>query len=178
MLENVGLEGEITHVFGHRFVLRTQTEDILADLGPKAESEVPLRVGQKAFIVGARKRSEVKVAQLSVEGQSYALDHPPAPHPRAEVPPMSLSRDQAMHVVSHAGYQIIGEPKRKPRHYEVLGRKAGTFPELHVHEDGKIRKSRPVGPGDHKWEGVIKSPECPRLDPDGREALKKRGWEI
>ncbi len=38
------------------------------------------------------------------------------------------------------GYALVGEPKRKPKHFEIVGAKDGARHELHVAFDGTIRK--------------------------------------
>ena len=50
------------------------------------------------------------------------------------------------------GFEILGLPRRKPKHVEVLGRRKGEFNELHIADlDGHIRKkSKPIAKDDPK----------------------------
>ena len=51
----------------------------------------------------------------------------------------------------NAGYEPVGAPRRKPKHFEVLGRRDGTFTELHIELDGHIRKTKPAAGDEPKW---------------------------
>ena len=61
-----------------------------------------------------------------------------------------------------AGYEVVGEPRRKPKHFEVLGRKKTLFAELHIGLDGDIRKSKPVPPEGGKWQSEIEEASAAR----------------
>ena len=50
----------------------------------------------------------------------------------------------------------MGEPRRKPKHFEILGRDAaGDLVELHVELEGTLRKTRPVDDADPKWQAEL-----------------------
>jgi hypothetical protein len=50
------------------------------------------------------------------------------------------------------GFTVLGSPRRKPKHFEILGRDlAGDIVEPHVELDGSLRKTRPVREDDPKW---------------------------
>jgi hypothetical protein len=55
-----------------------------------------------------------------------------------------------------AGFEPVGEPRRKPKHFEVLGRRNGVYSELHIELDGRIRKTKPVH-DDDKWAAALRS---------------------
>ena len=38
-------------------------------------------------------------------------------------------------------FKVLGGPRRKPKHIEVLGRRKGEVCELHIEFEGRIRKS-------------------------------------
>jgi hypothetical protein len=142
------ISGTITHIFHHRFVLRTGDGDVLADLSPKGSEQIALRLNDEVTIEGEMKPSELKVARLTRAGDTIRIEHKPKPHkehgPPAD-PAVAVAAAQA------AGFAILGQPRRKPKHFELLGRRNGEFSELHVELDGHIRKMKPVGRNDHKW---------------------------
>ena len=47
--------------------------------------------------------------------------------------------DAARAAVKAQGYEIEGEPKRKPKHFEIVGVKDGVRHAIHVELDGKVR---------------------------------------
>jgi hypothetical protein len=53
-----------------------------------------------------------------------------------------------------AGFKVLGEPRRKPKHFEVLGVKQGEAVELHIELDGHIRKSKSVDR--EKWSSELR----------------------
>jgi hypothetical protein len=139
--------GEVTHVFSHRFVLQTDSEAVLADLTPHGLAMVSLRVGDRVSIEGEQKPSEIKVRKLERDGAAFEIgedSHKEHKHPPAD-PKLAAK------AATSAGYEVIGELRRKPKHFEALAKKEGLFTELHIDLDGDIRKSKPIFPEDHKW---------------------------
>jgi hypothetical protein len=61
----VNAAGEITHVFGHRFVLKTGSKSVLADLTPRGLEIVGLRIGDRVALEGEQKPSESKCPSLN-----------------------------------------------------------------------------------------------------------------
>jgi hypothetical protein len=149
----IKVKGEITHVFAHRFVLKTGSETVLADLTPRGLEKVNVRVGDDVVIEGERKLSEIKVFKLQRDGKMFEIGH--APHHKHEHDHAPADPALAIKAAASAGYQVIGEVRRKPKHYEVLGKKAAAFEELHIELNGDIRKTKPVSPDDHKWQFAI-----------------------
>jgi hypothetical protein len=56
------------------------------------------------------------------------------------------------------GFEPLGQPRRKPKHFEVLGRRTRQLTELHIELNGNIRKMKPVESGDPKWIEVLQQP--------------------
>ena len=50
-----------------------------------------------------------------------------------------------LEAVRAAGFEPSGTPRRKPKHFEIDGRRDGKPYELHVELDGRIRKTKPAG---------------------------------
>jgi hypothetical protein len=118
---NVEAEGEITHVFAHRFVVDTGSKPVLADLTPRGLEIVKLRVGDRVALKGEEKPSELKVSRLERNGVTFEIGHGP-PHDRHEHGAVDLG--VAVRAANHAGYRVIGEARRKRKHFEVLGKRA------------------------------------------------------
>jgi hypothetical protein len=150
------ISGMVTDIFAHRFVLKTKDGTLLGDLTPHGATEVRLHIGDAVDIEGEQKPSEIKVSKITHEGRTIVIAHKPPKHddkhtdhhPHADPAP-------ALAAAKAAGYRIVGEPRRKPKHFEVLGRNGNGFHELHIELDGHIRKSRSLDSDDHKWKSEV-----------------------
>lgn len=147
------ISGTITHVFGHRFVVDTGTGAVLADLTPKGlERHVP-RIGDAVSLSGEMKPSELKVSRLTSGDKSITVEHKkPHEHDHAHAEP-----GDALKAARRAGYEPLGAPRRKPKHFEVLSRRDGKLTELHIELDGHIRKTKPANNDDPKWRDVLQA---------------------
>jgi hypothetical protein len=146
------LSGQVTDIFAHRFVIKTEKGKVLADLGPKGAERVPLREGDQVELVGDMKPSELKVHSIAVDGgRPILVEHPGKPHH----PPHQLEEPEPVAALKTAeanGLTVLGKPRRKPRHFEILGLdSAGDMVELHIELDGALRKTKPVHEDDPKW---------------------------
>jgi hypothetical protein len=141
--------GKILHVFGHRFVVETAAGTVLADITPKGIDRIALRVGDRVSLEGEQKPSELKVTSLTRDGQTMRIDHPKKPH--HDGPGGNADPAVVLKAARNAGYEPVGTPRRKPKHFEVLGRRDGTFTELHIELDGHIRKTKPAAGDEPKW---------------------------
>lgn len=145
--------GKITHVFGHRFVVQTSRDAILCDLTPKGLERIALQIGDHVELEGERKPSELKVARFTCNGSTFLVEHKPKHHDHHD----SADPAGALKAARTAGFATHGEPRRKPRHFEVLGERDARFCELHIELDGRIRKAKPVDRDDPKWADAIKA---------------------
>lgn len=145
------ISGKITHVFAHRFVVQTGNGAVLADVTPHGTELVKLRIGADVELEGENKPSELKVMRFTCDGKSVEIGHGKKHdhhhHDRAD-PAVAIGAARA------AGFEPIGEPRRKPKHFEVLGLRDGRHSELHVELDGRIRKSKPAD--EHKWSEALR----------------------
>ncbi len=150
------LSGQVTDIFVHRFVVKTADGKVLADLGPKGAEQVALREGDQVELVGEPKPSELKVHRIAKNGGPLILlHHPPKPHPHEHD---NADPGPALKTAEANGFTVLGKPRRKPKHFEILGRdSAGDVVELHVELDGSLRKTRPVRDNDPKWGTEIKA---------------------
>ncbi len=143
----ISISGKITHVFGHRFVVETSQGAVLADLTPKGAEQHAVRVGEVVSLSGEMRPSELKVSRLTAGKATITIDHKKKPHdhhPHAEP-------GDAMKTAREAGFEPLGQPRRKPKHFEVLARRDHKLTELHIELNGNIRKMKPVENGDPKW---------------------------
>jgi hypothetical protein len=145
------ISGTITHVFGHRFVVETNAGAVLADLTPKGLDQHTPRVGETVSLTGEKKPSELKVLRLTAGGKTVTIAHKP-PHDASPAEPGA-----ALKAARNAGFEPLGEPRRKPKHFEVLGRRNDALTELHIELDGHIRKMKPVDASDAKWSAELQT---------------------
>lgn len=137
MPQSVELEGTVWGVFAHRFALETRDGKVLADLGPHARDTISLREGDRVRLGGERKPSEIKVSRLvTPDGTTHEIGWPPK-HEHAPADPR-----RAIDAAVAQGYAITGEPRRKPKHWELPARRDDRPFELHVELDGRIRKAK------------------------------------
>ena len=151
--KNISISGTVSAVFAHRFVIESMDGKFLADLGPEGVDLVRLQQGDKVTVKGERKPSEIKVTEIAKgDGEPISLEH----KKKHEHDDNRDPRD-ALAAVAHEGFVVVGEARRKPKHFEILGRSAkGKLSEFHVEFDGTIRKHKPIEADDDKW-----APELP-----------------
>jgi len=155
--EKVRVAGKITDIFAHRFVVQTASEKVLADLTPHGMDMIKLEIGDAIEIEGEQKPSEIKVLKIERAGESFVIAHPKhaGPHHPAKHHHHDADPQTAKEAAAKAGYSIIGEPRRKPKHFEILGKKGRSFQELHIEIGGTLYKEKPVSADDHKWHAEI-----------------------
>ena len=161
MTDTVTLSGTVADIFAHRFTLLTDAGPVLADLGPKGAEAVTLAAGDAVSLTGQTKPSEIKVHSLTRGSETIAISQGEKPGPK----PGDKGHDQAPAdptlarvAVEKAGLRPVGEPRRKPKHFEMLARDAeGRHHEIHVELDDTLRKRKPIAADDAKWAEVLKA---------------------
>jgi hypothetical protein len=138
--ERCELSGVITHVFYHRFVVQTAKGAVLADLTPDGADLVTLRVGAHVTLEAEKKPSEFKVTRFTCSGGSVVIEHKKKHHHGHD----HRGSEMAIKAVRTAGFAPVGEPRRKPKHFGVLGLSNGRHSELHIELDGRVRKIKPA----------------------------------
>lgn len=155
------VSGKITHVFGHRFVVKSGDGDVLCDLTPHGAEEIALRVDDKVKLEGEMKPTELKVFRFTRGAKTVEIEHKPTHHDHhghgrhhdhGPADPAVVIK-----AARKAGFKVLGAPRRKPKHFEVLGMKKGGAVELHVELDGHIRKSKPVDKDSDKWSAELQA---------------------
>lgn len=143
MPEMHSTHGTIWALFGHRLALEGPDGRILIDLGPDgatalAGQSVILKVGDAVAVTGETKPTEIRATAITgPDGIRHAIVRPsPAGKDAAPADPAT-----ALAALRQAGYQLDGEPARKPKHFEVRARKDGVSYTAHVTFAGVIRKA-------------------------------------
>lgn len=144
------IKGKITHIFAHRFVVETNEGSVLADITPKGLEQAALRIGDTTEIEGEMKPSELKVSRLTIGKTTVTIDQKKPHEHHGHADPKT-----ALKSARNAGYEPIGDPRRKPKHFEVLGRRNNKLTELHIELDGHIRKMKDVAADDQKWRDAV-----------------------
>jgi hypothetical protein len=54
------------------------------------------------------------------------------------------------------GYEMIGDMRPVDNHFEVLGKKNGTFSELRVDREGQLKRTRAVEANDPRWGSLVR----------------------
>jgi hypothetical protein len=156
----VALSGVVMNVFAHRFTIKAEGKVHLADLGPKGAGAFPLSEGLELALKGERRPSEIKVIEISMRGRKPVVIEHKKPHHRPGHRPDHHHREAdphlALRAAEAAGWIAMGEPCRKPEHFEVLARKGkGPWAELHVDLDGGLYKTKALPPDGGKWADLI-----------------------
>ena len=146
------ISGKITHIFGHRFVVQAAGEAMLADLTPDGAEQVRLRIGDEVQLTGEMKPTELKVSSFTSGANKVTIAHKKKHEAHVQADPR-----QALKAAHEAGYQPLGEPRCKPKHFEVLGRRDKELTELHIELDGHIRKAKPADRHDPKWQEALQA---------------------
>ncbi len=131
--------GQVTDLFGHRFVLSTSSGKVLADLGPKGSGVVTLAAGDVVTLTGEQNSSEMKVHSIVRGGHTIVLKSGKEDRDIREA-----NDAKAAAAVRAAGFEPVGPAKRKPKHVEILGRRGEEYVDFHIGPDGHIRHSRPA----------------------------------
>lgn len=145
MRDDVEISGKVWGVFAHRFAMETSAGKELVDIGPHAHDRIALAEGDRVSVVGERKPSEIKARRLTdARGGVHRIDWPPKPHEKHGHKHEAADPELALSAARSAGFEPVGQPRRKPKHWEVDARRDGDgMWELHIELDGRIRKVKP-----------------------------------
>jgi hypothetical protein len=139
------LKGTVQDVFAHRFTLQTAEGLVLADLTPHGAEKIPLAAGDKIAIEGERKPSEITVACIRRGDVTVTIERPTTRGPHDAHDHLDGAK-VAVNSARAAGFEIFGELRRSPKHYEVLGLKSGEFAEVHARLSRWRTAARPPDP--------------------------------
>jgi hypothetical protein len=157
--KEIAVSGTVTSVFARRFVVEGKDGKHLADIGADAVDLVGLHEGDEVTFKGRRKLSEIKVTEIAKgPGETIRLERKDKHERKNGHDGRHACRDPraAIAAVKLEGFEVLGEPREKPRRFEILGRSAkGKFIEFHVEPDGAIGKRKPADTREPKWASAI-----------------------
>src|SRR6476620_4499615 len=119
----VTVAGKVTHIFGHRFVVQTDRGPVLADITPRGLEQIELHLGDSVELLGEKIPSELKVALFTRDGRTVTIAHKEKHHDHLG----NADPKVALNAARAAGFATLGEPRRKPKHFEVLGKRDAAF---------------------------------------------------
>jgi hypothetical protein len=148
--EEVEISGTVIGVFAHRFLIQGVERKWLANIGRRSKSHVDLQDGDKVFVKGELRHSEIRVSEMqrdlgrlihksNEKAHSHHKDH--------------SYRDprEAVAVVEQLGFQVVGDPRRKPKHFVILGRsRTRAMRKFKVNFDGEVRGQKVADHDDQK----------------------------
>lgn len=140
--QDIHVRGTVRDLFAHRFTLETDQGLLLADLTPEGLDLISLSSGDSIEIAGERRPSEIKVRHLTRGETTIAIAPKPKPgkHQGLEA---EADPEKAIDAVRQAGFEPNGEPRRKPKHFEIDAAKDGKLFEMHVTFAGEVRHAKP-----------------------------------
>lgn len=157
--KQIAVSGTVTSVFARRFVVEAKDGKHLADMGADAVDLVGLHEGDEATFKGRRKLSEFKVTEIAKgRGETILIERKHKHERKNGHDRRRACRDPrtAVAAVKLEGFEVLGEPREKPKHFEILGLSTnGKFIEFHVEPDGAIGKRKPADTCEPKWASAI-----------------------
>jgi hypothetical protein len=149
------ISGTVAAVFAHRFVVESSDGQFLANIGSDAVGRIGLRRGDKVTLKGKLKPAEIKVTEIEKgAGEPIHIERKKK-HGHDERRDYQDPSD-AIAAVIRKGFEVMGEPRRKPKHFQISGRSAtGDFTEFQVGFGGTIRKHKPADIHQPKWQSAI-----------------------
>jgi hypothetical protein len=144
----VTVEGQVTDVFGNRFVLQDSTGRILVEAGPDWYHRLDIRQGERLRVTG---RPDGRAFDAHVirreDGREIVVRRAEGPPPwagrggREERVEGGIDRAAAIRAAEAAGYRIRGDVEPKRRHWEIEATNArGERVEIHIDLAGRITR--------------------------------------
>lgn len=112
------VSGRVRDLFAHRFTVEIDQGLLLADITPEGLDLISLSSGDSIEIAGERKPFEIQVRRLTRDETTIDITPKPGKHDGPEA-------DKAIDAARQAGFEPSGEPRRKPKHFEIDAAKDG-----------------------------------------------------
>jgi hypothetical protein len=152
--KHISISGTVTAVFAHRFVIEGKDGKHLADIGPDAVDFVDVQEGDKVTVEGERKPSEIKVTKIT-KGSDKLIEVEHIKRHQRDGAREHRDSVKAVVAVEREGFEVVGAPRRKAKHFEILRRSpTGEFTGFHVEFDGGIHKKKSADSDDPKWREI------------------------
>ena len=156
LAEPLKIQGTVSDVVGHRVVVESADGKILVDLGPEADGQTALKVGDKITVDGDMKPGDQLHAEsvTLASGQVYELHKKKGwlewltGKSTAELAPITI--DQAKKFASAKGYTLTSEPVAEKKHFVANATKDGKTFSIDIHADGSIVANEPFGVAEAK----------------------------
>jgi hypothetical protein len=156
----VTIQGQVTDVFGNKFVLEDGTGRTLVETGPEWHNRIDVRPGERLEVVGRPDGGGFDAFRIKREdGREITVGSPEGPPPwgrrvqageprrgAAARPPRGRAgaphpRRAARTRLEQRGYTPVSQGERKPKHVELVAEHSrGELVELHAGLDGEVYK--------------------------------------
>ncbi len=158
----VKISGNVTDVFGSRFVVDSTTGKYLVDVGPKGLTKFTIKSGDKIDIEGNAQSREVHARRVTLaDGHAYELGRKRGSWTswllgKPSTPPVAFTGETAKKLASDKGYTVTSDPVADRKTFKVMATIAGNKFELDIHRDGRIIEQRPFDVDDAKKQATAK----------------------
>ena len=155
----IAIEGQVTDVFGNRFVLQDATGRVLVEAGPDWYHRLDIRQGERLRVIGRpdggsfdaftiRREDGREITIRRAEGSPPWAGRPGREardrrdrERREERQRGGIDEAEARRVAEAAGYRIRGDVERKRRHWEIEAfNPRNERVEIHIDMAGRITR--------------------------------------
>ncbi|MGX9963102.1 hypothetical protein ACVFYP_07245 [Roseomonas sp. F4] len=155
----IAIEGQVTDVFGNRFVLQDATGRVLVEAGPDWYHRLDIRQGERLRVIGRpdggsfdaftiRREDGREITIRRAEGSPPWAGRPGREarerrdrERREERQQGGIDEAEARRVAEAAGYRIRGDVERKRRHWEIEAfNPRNERVEIHIDLAGRITR--------------------------------------
>ncbi len=146
--EPATLTGKVTDVFGRRVALDTKDGKVLVNLGPRAVSQVAVKIGDTLTVEGdLRRGDEMRARRVSTrDGKLYEVNKPKTWSEwllgKEPATTTSYAPGDAKKIAEGKGYSLTSDLKPERSHFVANATKDGKPFEIEIHRDGRIVADR------------------------------------
>lgn len=162
LAEPVKISGNVTDVFGTRFVMDSSNGKYLVDVGPKGLTKFTVKAGDKIDVEGNAQLREVHARRVTLaDGHAYELGRKRGSWTswllgKPSTPPVAFTAETAKKFATDKGFAVTSTPFADRKTFKVMATKGGNKYELDIHRDGKIVEQRPFDVDDAKKQATDK----------------------
>jgi hypothetical protein len=151
--EGVTIRGEVTDVFGNKFVVEDESGRVLVETGPPWHSRVAMEVGETVTVTGEPEDGGFEAFTIRrADGETIAIREPGRRPPWAGGPDRGNDRDaregavdpavieRVTQMLATAGFDAPRLEEVKGRHLEFTAEASpGVIVEIETYRDGRLR---------------------------------------